>query len=137
MSSKKAKKRTNAAESSPAARWARWRQEKEQDREIVIPRGPNLDESTKGEIPFVAAPIEEETQATLFDSTVAPADSAVSSSTNGSVLSDVLDADAHVASDAASAVEVPPHNRAQDDHSSRGESAANFRTASLIIACSI
>lgn len=107
-SSKKAKKRTNAAESSPAARWARWRQEKEQDREIVIPRGPNLDESTMGEIPFVAAPIEEETQATLFDSTVAPADSAVSSSTNGSVLTDVLDADAHVASDAASAVEVPP-----------------------------
>lgn len=107
-SSKKAKKRTNAAESSPAARWARWRQEKEQDREIVIPRGPNLDESTMGEIPFVAAPIEEETQATLFDSTVAPADSAVSSSMNGSVLTDVLDANAHVASDAASAVEVPP-----------------------------
>ena len=78
-SSKKAKKRTNAAESSPAARWARWRQEKEQDREIVIPRGPNLDESTTGEIPFVAALIEEETQATLFDSTVAPARSDVSS----------------------------------------------------------
>lgn len=107
-SSKKAKKRTNAAESSPAARWARWRQEKEQDREIVIPRGPNLDESTTGEIPFVAAPIEEETQATLFDSTVAPADSAASSSTNGSVLTDVLDADAHVASGAAPAVEGPP-----------------------------
>lgn len=107
-SSKKAKKRTNAAESSPAARWARWRQEKEQDREIVIPRGPNLDESTTGEIPSVAAPIEEETQATLFDSTVAPTDSAVSSSTNGSFLVDVLDADAHVASGAAPAVEVPP-----------------------------
>lgn len=107
-SSKKAKKRTNAAESSPAARWARWRQEKEQDREIVIPRGPNLDESTTGEIPFVAAPIEEEMQATLFDSTVAPADSAASSSTNGSVLADVLDADAHVASGVAPAAEVPP-----------------------------
>ena len=107
-SSKKAKKRTNAAESSPAARWARWRQEKEQDREIVIPRGPNLDESTTGEIPFVAALIEEETQAALFDSTVAPANSAASSSTNGSVLTDVLDADAHVASGAAPAVEGPP-----------------------------
>lgn len=107
-SSKKAKKRTSAAESSPAARWARWRQEKEQDREIVIPRGPNLDESTTGEIPFVAAPIEEETQATLFDSTVAPTDSAASSSTNGSVLADRRGADAHVASGAASAVEVPP-----------------------------
>lgn len=107
-SSKKAKKRTSAAESSPAARWARWRQEKEQDREIVIPHGPNLDESTTGEIPFVAAPIEEETQATLFDSTVAPTDSAASSSTNGSVLADRRGADAHVASGAASAVEVPP-----------------------------
>lgn len=74
----------------------------------MIPRGPNLDESTTGEIPFVAAPIEEETQATLFDSTVAPADSAVSSSTNGSVLTDVLDADAHVASGVALAGEVPP-----------------------------
>lgn len=106
-SSKKAKKRTNAAESSPAARWARWRQEKEQDREIVIPRGPNLDESTTGEIPFVAAPIEEETQAALFDATVAPANSAASSSTNGSVLANGPGADAHVASDAAPAVEVP------------------------------
>lgn len=74
----------------------------------MIPRGPNLDESTTGEIPFVAAPIEEETQATLFDSTVAPTDSAASSSTNGSVLADRRGADAHVASGAASAVEVPP-----------------------------
>lgn len=106
-SSKKAKKRTDAAESSPAARWARWRQEKEQDREIVIPRGPNLDESTTGEVPFVAAPIEDKTQAALFDSTVAPADSAVSSSTNGSVLVDGPDAEVRVASGASPVVEVP------------------------------
>lgn len=74
----------------------------------MIPRGPNLDESITGEIPFVAAPIEEETQATLFDSTIAPTDSAVSSSTSGPVLADRRGADAHVASGAASAVEVPP-----------------------------
>lgn len=107
-SSKKAKKRTNAAESSPAARWARWRQEKEQDREIVIPRGPNLDESTTGEIPFVAAPIEEETQATLFDSTIAPARSDVSSVGDGPASADDFGAEAHAASVSAPAPAPAP-----------------------------
>lgn len=107
-SSKKAKKRANAAESSPAARWARWRQEKEQDREIVIPRGPNLDESTTGEIPFVAALIEEETQATLFDSTVAPARSDVSSVGDGPASADDFGAEAHAASVSAPAPAPAP-----------------------------
>lgn len=107
-SSKKAKKRTNAAESSPAARWARWRQEKEQDREIVIPRGPNLDESITGEIPFVAAPIEEETQATLLDSTVAPARSDVSSVGDGPASADDFGAEAHAASVSAPAPAPAP-----------------------------
>ena len=114
-SSKKAKKRTSATESSPAARWARWRQEKEQDREIVIPRGPNLDESTTGETPFVAASAEE-TQAALLDSTVAPARSDVSSVGDGPASADDFGAEAHAASVSAPApapapapaVEVPP-----------------------------
>lgn len=105
-SSKKAKKRTSAVESSPAARWARWRQEKEQDREIVIPRGPNLDEITVSETPFAAASAEEETQAVLFDSTIAPADSAVSSSTDAPAPEDGPGVGAHAASVAAPSAET-------------------------------
>ena len=111
-SSKKAKKRTGAADSSPAARWARWRQEKEQDREIVIPRGPNLEEFTTGEVPFVAASAAEESQAALFDSTVVPADPGAPSSTDGPALVDDLDVGAHAgihaASGVAPAVEASP-----------------------------
>lgn len=106
-SSKKAKKRTNTAESSPAARWARWRQEKEQDREIVIPRGPNLDESTTGETPFVAASAEE-TQAALLDSTVAPARSDVSSVGDCPASADDFGAEAHAASVSAPAPAPAP-----------------------------
>ena len=101
-SSKKTKKRTSATESSPAARWVRWRQEKEQDREIVIPRGPNLDESTTGETPFVAASAEE-TQAALLDSMVAPARSDVSSVGDGPASADDFGAEAHAASVSAPA----------------------------------
>lgn len=67
-SSKKAKKRTGAAESSPAARWARWRQEKEQDREIVIPRGPNLDACSSEEASAVSAFMTSDAQAVVADS---------------------------------------------------------------------
>lgn len=100
--SKKGKKRTSTTESSPAARWARWRQEKEQDREIVIPRGPNLDDPTTGEIPFVAASAEE-TQTALLDSTVAPARSDGSSVGDGSASADDFGAEAHAASVSAPA----------------------------------
>lgn len=67
-SSKKAKKRTGAAESSPAARWARCRQEKEQDREIVIPRGPNLDACSSEEASAVSAFMTSDAQAVVADS---------------------------------------------------------------------
>lgn len=36
-----------------SAPWAKWRQEKEKEREFVIPRGPNLDTSQTGELPIV------------------------------------------------------------------------------------
>ena len=71
-SSKKAKKRTSAADSSPAARWARWRQEKEQDREIVIPRGPNLDACSSEEASAVSAFMTSDAQAVVVDSISAP-----------------------------------------------------------------
>ncbi|MBS5501358.1 MAG: tRNA pseudouridine(38-40) synthase TruA [Eggerthella sp.] len=71
-SSKKAKKRTGAVDSSPAARWARWRQEKEQDREIVIPRGPNLDACSSEEASAVSAFMTSDAQAVVVDSISAP-----------------------------------------------------------------
>lgn len=71
-SSKKAKKRTGAADSSPAARWARWRQEKEQDREIVIPRGPNLDACSSEEASAVSAFMTSDAQAVVVDSISVP-----------------------------------------------------------------
>ena len=105
-SSKKAKKRTNAAESSPAARWARWRQEKEQDREIVIPRGPNLDESTMGEIPFVAASAEETRRRSLIQRL--PSASDVSSVGTARASADDFGAEAHAASVSAPAPAPAP-----------------------------
>ena len=68
----------------------------------MIPRGPNLDDPTTGEILFVAASAEE-TQAALLDSTVAPARSDGSSVGDGSASADDFGAEAHAASVSAPA----------------------------------
>lgn len=50
---KKTKKSGKSAANQSNA-WAKWRQDKEKDREFKIPRGPNLDTSQTGELPLIA-----------------------------------------------------------------------------------
>lgn len=97
-SSKKAKKRTNAAESSPAARWARWRQEKEHDREIMIPRGPNLDACSSKEASAVSAFMTSDAQTVVVDSINAPGATMPASSLEASSAADIQTAEAAPAS---------------------------------------
>lgn len=97
-SSKKAKKRTGAADSSPAARWARWRQEKEQDREIVIPRGPNLDACSSEEASAVSAFMTSDAQAVVVDSIREPGATMPASSLEASSAAETQTAEAAPAS---------------------------------------
>lgn len=97
-SSKKAKKRTGAVDSSPAARWARWRQEKEQDREIVIPRGPNLDACSSEEASAVSAFMTSDAQAVVVDSISAPVATMPASSLGASSAAETQTAEAAPAS---------------------------------------
>lgn len=51
---KKAKKASKGPGASGGALWAKWRQDKEKEREFIIPRGPNLDVADTGEMSAVA-----------------------------------------------------------------------------------
>lgn len=51
---KKTKKAGKGSATSGGAPWAKWRQDKEKEREFVIPRGPNLDIADTGEMHAVS-----------------------------------------------------------------------------------
>ena len=51
---KKAKRSSKDAANPASIPWSKRRQDKEKDREFIIPRGPNLDTAQTGELPLVA-----------------------------------------------------------------------------------
>ena len=51
---KKKAKKAKKEEQALGGSWTKWRQDKDKEREFVIPRGPNLDVADTGELPLVA-----------------------------------------------------------------------------------